>query len=213
MENLVPREIYESDASGYWKRLRVFSGIGFGIFSGVVFEVSTGILEPIHRSIWSHVFIGVLIGVFGGLFFGFFYPRSFRRRMSSVSDAIYLGRPEFDVPPPPGPRWEYRLPCSYLLSDHFAVGGVLYIGPSGLLFMPHKKNLEKHRVPLEMGPIDNLHLSLTSPQLNWYFRLLVPHPVPRLNVEWPNGNAIFLIPEPDSVSQLIEGAQRRMSMM
>jgi hypothetical protein len=70
--------------------------------------------------------------------FGRSFPKRFRKKMSSFIDRLYVGDATIDTPPPTGKDLRYRLPCSWKRSENFSVGGVLYIGPEGLLFVPHK---------------------------------------------------------------------------
>jgi hypothetical protein len=98
----------------------------------------------------------------------------------------------------------YRLPCSWIRSNNFAVGGVLYFGSDGLLFVPHRLNLKRDQSIFEMGPNHQLHLTLMPTQLNRFMKMLVPRPVPRLQLTWPGGSAQFLIPAPDRTLKLID---------
>jgi hypothetical protein len=83
------------------------------------------------------------------------------------------------------------------------------VGPLGLLFAPHKKNLPKDRSMLEMRPNRSLKLSLTTPELSGLSKMLVPRPAPRLEVAWPGGTAHFIIPAP-SASQVLKLISERM---
>lgn len=162
MENLVPREVYDVDDS-------VLS-MGIACF----------FLTPsIIGSVWR-VLLSICAGVLSGIAFGWSFPRRFRKKMSSIIDRIYAGDTDIIVPPPPEKELRYRLPCSWKRSEKFSVGGVLYIGPLGLLFVPHKMNLPRDRSMFEMGPNKSLKLSLTTRPLNRFLKLLVPRPTPLL---------------------------------
>jgi hypothetical protein len=200
MENLAPREVYDVDESGYRERLGLVTGIFFGLFMGVACFFLTPLIIPFG---WRAL-LSIGAGVFSGIVFGRNFPNRFRKKMSSFIDRLYAGDTEIDVPPPPEKELRYRLPCSWTRSGSFTVGGVLYIGPLGLLFVPHKKNLPRDRSPLEMGPNRSLKLSLTTPELTGLYGLLVPRPTPRLQVIWPEGTAQFIIPAPNQVFKLIE---------
>lgn len=123
--------------------------------------------------------------------------------MSSIIDRLYAGDTDITVPPPPEQELRYRLPCSWKRSENFSVGGILYIGPLGLLFVPHKMNLPRDRSVFEMGPNKSLELSLATQRLSAFFKLLVPRPTPLLQVTWPGGSARFIIPAPNQVLKVI----------
>jgi len=206
MENLVPREVYDSDDTGYRQRIGLFTGLFFGL----TMALACFFLVPSIIGFGWRALLSILAGVFSGVAFGTCFPRRFRKRMASVIDRLYAGDPEIDTPPPPERELRYRLPCSWKRSENFSVGGVLYIGPLGLFFVPHKMNLPRDRSAFEMGPNKNLKLSLTTPELTGLSKLLVPRPTPRLQVVWPDGNAQFIIPAPNQVLKLISGRVREM---
>jgi hypothetical protein len=206
MENLVPRDVYGSDDTGYRQRIGLFTGLFFGLTMGL----ACFFLVPSIIGFGWRALLSILAGVFCGVAFGKSFPRRFQKRMASVIDRLYAGDPEIDTPPPPERELRYRLPCSWKRSQNFSVGGVLYIGPLGLFFVPHKMNLPRDRSAFEMGPNKNLKLSLTAPELTGLSRLLVPRPTPRLQVVWPDGNAQFIIPAPNQVLRLISERVREM---
>jgi hypothetical protein len=93
---------------------------------------------------WRALFsIGAGVGC--GIAFGKNFPNRFRKKMSSIVDQLYDGDTNIDVPPPPEKELRYPLPCSWKRNENFSVGGVLYIGPLGLFFAPHKMNLPRDR--------------------------------------------------------------------
>lgn len=199
MENLVPKEAYIIDFSGYRERLGWVTGIFFGMSMGIVFFI----LAPSTVGLSRRASISFGAAVLCGIVFGMVFPRRYRRRISSVIDRLYDGDTKIDVPPPPEKELRYRLPCSWVRSKNFAVGGVLYIGPHGLLFVPHKMNLPGDRSVFEMGPNRRLKLSLTAPESSGLSKLLVPRPMSQLQVNWPEGSAKFVIPSPNQVFDLI----------
>jgi len=211
VKNLVPRATYDSDETGYWRRLPLAAGIGFGLPMGIFFTMMTAFMGWGKFGLEACLLLGMSTGALSGAFFGFFFPRVFRRKMSSITDANYSREPEPDVMPSPEKKLLYRLPSNWMRSESFAVGGVLYIGRDGLLFLPHGKNLPRDRSTFEMGPADELRLSLTPATLTGRKRLLVPRPVPLLNIIWPGGEANFLIPSPQNTLGLIEKALREPS--
>lgn len=206
MENLVPREVYDIDDSGYRERLGLVTGLFFGFAMGI----ACLILTPSIIGLGWRALLSICAGAFGGIAFGRGFPRRFRKKMSSIIDRLYAGDTDIDIPPPPEKELRYRLPCSWKRSVNFSVGGVLYIGPLGLLFVPHKMNLPRDRSAFEMGPNKSLKFALTTQALTGLFKLLVPRPTPLLQVIWPEGNAEFIIPAPNQVFKLIDERVREM---
>lgn len=207
MENLASREVYDVDESGFRERLGLVTGIFFGLFMGVACFFLTPSIIPFG---WRAL-LNIGAGVASGIGFGRSFPNRFRKKMSLFIDRLYAGDTEIDVPPPPEKELRYRLPCSWTRSGSLTVGGVLYIGPLGLLFVPHKKNLPRDRSTLEMGPNRSLKFSLATPELTGLYKLLVPRPTPRLQVIWPEGTAQFIIPAPNQVFKLIEERARELA--
>jgi hypothetical protein len=206
MENLVPREIYDIDDSGYRQRL----GLVTGFFVGLAMGLACLFLTPSIIGFGWRALLSIGTGLFSGVFFGKTFRRGFRKRMSSIVDRLYVGDPTIDTPPPPGKDLRYRLPCSWKRSQSFTVGGVLYIGPQGLLFMPHKMNLPRDRTFFEIGPSRSLEFSLMPQKAAGFFKLFVPRPPSVLEIIWPDGSAQFIIPSPDRVFKTIEGRVREM---
>lgn len=207
MENLAPREVYDVDESGYRERLGLVTGIFFGLFMGI----ACYFLTPSLIVLGWRVLLSIGAGVFAGIAFGKGFPNRFRKKMSSIIDRLHAGDTDIDVPPPPEKELQFRLPCSWKRSENFSVGGVLYIGPLGLLFVPHKMNLPRDRSVLEMGPNKSLELSLTAQTLTGFLKMLVPRPTPLLQVSWPEGSAQFIVPAPNQVFELIRGRVRELS--
>jgi hypothetical protein len=206
MENLVSREVYDNDDSGYLGRLGLVTGVFFGLGMGIAgFFLTPSVLGFDWRALLS---IGAAVSC--GIAFGWSFPKRFSKKMSSIIDRLYRGDSDIDIPPPPEKEVRYRLPCSWKRSENFSIGGVLYVGPLGLFFVPHKMNLPRDRSAFEMGPSKNLKLSLTTPELTGLSKLLVPRPTPRLEVVWPDGNAQFVIPAPNQVLRLISERVREM---
>jgi|ERR1700733_987161 len=207
MENLVPREVYDANDSGYRTRLGWATGMFFGLGMGI----ACLFLTPSNIGLGCRVLLSISAGVLSGIAFGGIFPRRFRKKMSSMIDRLYAGDTDITSPPPQEKELRYRLPCSWKRSENFSVGGVLYIGPLGLLFVPHKMNLPRDRSVFEMGPNKSLELSLTTQPLSGFFKLLVPRPTPLLQVIWPEGSAQFIIPAPNQVLKLISERVREMA--
>jgi hypothetical protein len=211
VENLVPRSTYDADETGYWRRLPLAAGVGFGLPMGIFFTIMVAIMAWGKFGLKECLLLGILSGAASGVLFGFFFPRAFRRKMSSITDANYLREPQPDILTSSAKKLVYRLPSNWMRSDSFAVGGVLYIGGDGLLFVPHEKNLQRDRSSFEMGPASQLRLSLAPTSFAGWKWFLVPRPAPFLKVAWPAGEANFLISSPQNTLELIEKALRELS--
>ena len=207
MENLVPREAYDIDEGGYRQRLRLVTSLFSSLMIGIA---CLFLMSPAIGFGWRAL-LGACAGVFCVIVFVKSFRLRFRRRMSSMIDRLYAGDTEIDTPPPPEKDLRYRLPCSWKRGEYVAVGGVLYLGPQGLLFVPHKMNLPRDRSCFEMGPSKSLKFSLTSPQSTRFRRMLVSRPPTQLQVIWSDGSAQFLVPAPSRVLDLIEERVREMA--
>src|SRR5262245_17339219 len=183
MENLVSREAYDLDETGIQKRLPVvgglfaflFGGLFFGFAFPMVFQWLMAFVIPLPTPFFNAPTVlvaGLSFGVLFGLTFGLLFPARFRKKMASVIDAIYNGDTKIVQLPPPENEFLYRMPCSWMKSDNFSVGGVLYLGKQSFLFVPHKKNLPIHRDPFEITPINEVTLSVVEPHMNLLLRLL-----------------------------------------
>jgi len=206
MENLVPREIYDVDDTGYRARLGWMTGGFFGFGMGIACIFLT---PPVIELRWR-MLLSICGGALSGIAFGRIFPWRLRKKMSSYIDRLYAGDTDMTSPPPPEKELRYRLPCSWKRSKNFSVGGVLYIGRLGLLFVPHKMNLPRDSTAFEMGPSTSLQLSLVPQSLTGLFKLLVPRPTPLLQVIWPGGDAQFIIPAPNQVFKLVSERVREM---
>jgi hypothetical protein len=206
MENLVPREAYDVDESGYRERLGMVSGILFGFAMAVVFLL----LTPSMVGFGWRVLISIWLGALCGAGFGRHFSKRFQKKMSSTIDRLYEGDPSIDAPPSPEKELRYRLPCSWKRSKNFSVGGVLYVGPMGLLFVPHKMNPPRDSSAFEM-PDKSLRLCLSPQAVSGFFKLLVPRPSPVLEAIWPDGRAQFLVPAPNQVLKLLDERLREVA--
>ena len=205
MENLVQRGVYDSDESGYLERLPWVMGTFFGLSMTVLFFILFTTMFAAQRDTSSVFLVCLVSGALGGVFFGLTFPRTFRRKMTAFTDAIYAGRSDLIDEPRADEGWRYRLPCSWMKTPRFAVGGVLYIGSGGVLFVPHRKNLKRDRVPIELGPPGDIQLSLLPPPpVGMVRRTLVPRPQKLLEIAAKSRRERFLIPQPESVIQIIQ---------
>lgn len=198
MENLVPRESYNRDEAGIWRRTAVIGGLSAGILTGMWVFLFLGFrmdLELIRR-IWLS--LGMVL--YSGLSFGILFPIFFKRRITSLRNAIYNGDPNIVNLPPTTRDYSYRLPCGWMKTDNFVVGGILYIGKSGLMFVPHKKNLKRHQIPFEISTLNDLTITLSEQKPSKFVgklrKLFVKNPQPLIEIVWPQGSVKLSVPIP-----------------
>ncbi|WP_420126874.1 hypothetical protein [Longimicrobium sp.] len=141
----------------------------------------------------------LLVGVMGALVFGFMWAWTMAFWMGRLQKRIYQGDPRI-VPAPPAGDYDYRLACSYMASPALAVGGHLYLGPAAWTFVPHRKNLKRHRAPLTIAITPGTEVQCVEVRLPALARLLVPGPAYRLQVRTAALIATFVTPEPHTVT-------------
>jgi hypothetical protein len=193
IENLLPREAYEIDETGYRKRLPWFLFISFAGLCGTMMTITLAIV--FEMGIAQAILTYLVVGVLGGGYASFFSWIA-RRSNKLFTDKLYRGDLKFDVPPPATKNLKYRLVCSWIKSNKLAIGGVLYIGKDLLLFVPHKHNPPKHSQPFEIAPLENLTLGLAKPRRNLIDKILIPKPRSFIEIKWLEHSARFSVPQP-----------------
>lgn len=211
MQNLLSREEYDKDETGYWKRIPIVAGTAFGISMAIagyfILERTPNLLHPpTLREI-------LLIGILSGIFFGALFPWTFRRKSRQMIDRLYAGDERLITTPSAEDSFDYRFPCTWVKSS-LGVGGVLYVGSSGLLFVPHRFNSPSVSA-FRMTPLEDLHVGLseTPRSLSPLQRMLVPHPQPLMEIQWTSGSACFLVPSAamtvDRLAQVLRNLKSR----
>lgn len=192
-ENILPRSAYDVDETGYWKRLPVALVLYFGI-SFTVADAVFGILHLSSQNLISSPSITKVLAItVASLLFGILLTVSAKRTVRVSTDALYAGENWIISPPPENQLFYYQLLCTQM-KDRKRIGGVLYIGRSGLLFSPHKRNRKKN-FPLEMSPIESVEVAVKeSSSVNVIQWLLAPHPQAYLEIRWRTGSACFMTP-------------------
>jgi hypothetical protein len=197
-KDLLPREVYDVDDTGYWKRMPVAMGLCFGVSMSLVFIA----LVP-RGNAALRVLVGLAGGAIAGVLLSVAFPRLFRRKMRAFTDRLFAGDPELVPVPPAAKGLSHRLICDWMLPSGFAVGGVLYLGRDGLLFVPHLKNLKRDQAILNMGSSDQIQLTLVQPNINVVQRMLIPNPPRYLEVTGNGRRECFLVPQPERVIELV----------
>jgi hypothetical protein len=190
VENLVALATYDVDETGYWRRSRWVSGLFFAVaFAAFVLVI------PIPNMRYSPPVTAAISFAIGGPLFGLFFPAMMRRKVRLITAGLYAGERWIIDPPPANQLVYYQIPCTWI-NGKALVGGVLYLGRGGLLFVPHKKN-RRPSTPVEMTPIDAVRIARVAPFAgNAVQRLLVPRPLEQIEVTWNGVSARFLMPNP-----------------
>lgn len=133
------------------------------------------------------------IMIIASLGFGFLWVWMTCRMLGKLVRRLYDGDPAL-VPPPPAGDYRCRLMCSLLVS-RIAVGGHPYAGPSQWIFIPHGKNLARHRHPTTLWTSGGLKLTTKPTPARKLARMLgVPSNL-TLDVNTATGVATLQLPE------------------
>lgn len=196
VQNLVSRQDLDIDETGFWTRLPWVSGGFFGLGIGA-FEFVEAAEDPAHATIMA-----LVVGGVAGLSFGWLFTRLLRRSFRSIKDELYYADARL-VTEPASDGWLYRVPSTLLKSPRFAVGGVLYLGPSGMLFVPHRRNRPQDQEATLFAPLRDIGLSLVPVPQNALARLLSQRSPMSVRVSWPGGAANLMLPAPERTMHLL----------
>ncbi len=206
MKNLLPREAYDRDETGYWKRLPILLGTAFGFIFAVLMYFGERTVPNLQRvPTLSEM---VLIAVIAGLLFGTIFPRRFRRRVRDRTDRLFAADESLIGPPPTADAIVATLLCTWIKGAR-GVGGVMYIGAAGLEFVPNRDEFKS--IGFRMTRLTDLHIGLAeaTESKNLLFRILIPEPKPRMQIRWQSGTALFLVPSVEAtvehLTQVIRG--------
>lgn len=193
MTDLIPVEAYRDTALFDRRRMSIFLGLAFGAVMALVF----GLLGWQGRPSREMVFVGLAAGALAGLVFGWLVPRNLETKLREASVKAYEGHGKYAAPPP-SDAFTHRLPSSLVRSPSIAVGGVLYVGPTRVVFVPHSMNLPHHRAPVEI-PRAPLSVSLQAPRLTAFQRLLITEAPERLVLSAAGSSWELVVPAPERV--------------
>jgi hypothetical protein len=199
VQNLLPREAYNGDETGTWKRLPIVTGVFFGAFMAPGIYFWFGDIPNIsHRPTLAQ---SLFFGLLAGLFFGWLFPSKLRRRADKLIDQLFEDDEALREIESANDSFTYRLPCTWM-KGALGIGGVLYIGRSSLLFLPHKMNRLK-LAPLRFVPVTDLQVKVTDPPKprNPLLRILIPHPQPRVEIHSASEVASFVVPSPVATAE------------
>jgi hypothetical protein len=84
------------------------------------------------------------------------------------------------------------------------VGGHLYVGPENLVFVPHTKNLRRHRQPIHWKQPECLSVSTEPAQLWWLQKLVGARPTDRLVIADNGVRTLLAVPDAELVRAELE---------
>jgi hypothetical protein len=198
---MLPLSAYTDDTSGMWQRARRVMSFALGLGAAVVYVIAawnTG--APLIVTV-------ILSGIFGlltGTGFGWIWTALMRKFFRWFVRRVYRLDPK-TVAPPPGGRYVSYAPCSLRVSTYLSYGGVLYAGPDGLLFQPHRLLQPDSIKPVRI-PARPLVLDCVVPPLTRLQSILIPRPIEFLHAKWDTGEASFFIPQPSNVIPKLQAA-------
>lgn len=196
MENLLPLEPYERPFIGpAWRTvlaMAVLWGLPMTLLAVFTTYHDIGIALPL------------TVGVLAGLGFGFLWTRSFRRRMRTLMHRLYDADPALVPAPPTGP-YQCRVSCNLVQPGRIAVGGHLYVGQGDWVFVPHRRNLPKHRSPITLPVSADIELTPRTAPPRGLARLFTIEPVGSIEVRSGPLNVRLYVPEPSTVAAQLRG--------
>lgn len=212
MRTLVDLETYHREEEEAWERGRrrgvPFFALYFGGGMALVFCVVLYALGDLTgRDAAVVALICLLGGVVASAVLHDFVFTPQRRKTSELADRVYAGDPEVLPPPPPADEYPFRLPCAAAISSWQSVGGVLYLGLGGFLFVPHLRNAPALRQPVAIGPARTIVLQSLYLRTRIGDRLVAGRYPRVLLVRWQGGAALFHVPAP--AERLIEAELAR----
>lgn len=211
VKQLIPRSTLDVDETGYWNRMPFVVGLLFGIAMGFAPFVIPGSKQAVHPIGRFGMAFGVAL--FGGTAFGLAAPLLLRRKIRRMLDKAYRGEPPYVALAPPELAFEYRLPAT-LWSVSSKVGGVLYFGPSDVVFVPHTgAGRGGTAQAMHLGSPATLHPQPRPASLGPWARLLVERPPTLVDLGEGEDRRGFLVPSPSStlteIRSLLEDLQTK----
>jgi hypothetical protein len=214
MQNLVSRDAYSVDDTGFWdgwpRYLFAVYGLGFGI-TWFVLNVDW----TLHGEAWrSSALVAAAFSIWGGALNGLLVSRltvrGRRKRQEQLADALYEGDPMLVPEAPERAGYEWRLPCSAIVAPRMTLAGVLYVGAAGLRFQARaagvpRKWWRRRRPPVrlpkppavDIGPIREITLHVRSLPRTWLGRRITRRAPKVVIVRWPHHAIGLRVPTVD----------------
>lgn len=215
MRPIAEREAYHREIEAEWECTRTPLSVLFAVFWGTGMFACGVLVAWIGGWLsWGDVrLLAVLCGC-GSIAAGAATRRwgwePQRKQQHRLVDRLFDGDPELVAPPPPADEYPYRLVCAMVLSPRLFLGGVLYLGPGGFLFVPHASHVPAFREPVRIQPpgsiVVNRATVYAARRPRW---LLGFRPIELLVVYWEGHGALFTSPEPAETERRILAQLRR----
>jgi len=199
MQTLVGRDEYRSIEKSFWKHGRMI----IGLLCGSVMCLASIIQQASVLGFGLALSMGIVIGGLTGVGFGWLWSWAMHRSSQKFFDRVYAGDVAVVGNPPGTKRYPSRLPCSVFVTNNVTVGGVLYLGPSGVLFIPHRRY--RGEQPIELGP-EGLVVWAVDWKPNWWGKTFVASGPRVLEVGSGEQRYRFAFPNPDVVLPSIREA-------
>ncbi len=199
MANLLPFDEYVHSDRVHWSTIRIRIGLLFGI-GMAIFSFAMGNVG---------VLGALILGAFAGTLFGVLWTASMQISMRRLLRRIYDADPKIVGAEPLPAEYPLRLPCSLLISPMMAVGGVLHLGPNEWQFVPHKRNLPRHRGIVSIAPLDQLELGVVPGELTRLSRVFLSRAPDLLELRWNGRTARLVVPNPESTLQRLNEVRAR----
>jgi hypothetical protein len=199
MQTLVSRDSYAEVEKKFWKRARKVVGVLFGI----VMCLASIIQQASVLGFGLSLSIGLILGVVTGVGFGWLWTWAMRRSARKYFDRVYEGDTSVVGIVPRRRQYAYRMPCSRFVTNNVTIGGILYIGRSGALFVPHQRYRGEHTVELER---EELIVWAVDWKPNWWGRTFVASGPRILELGSGDERYRFAVPDPDVIVPRIREA-------
>jgi hypothetical protein len=199
MANLVPFDEYVQGNRAHWRSIRTRIGLMFGLGMGL-FSLAMGDVGIVGA---------IIIAAFAGTLFAVLWVASMQITMRRLLRRIYEADAKIVGVEPTESEYPFRLPCSLLRSPTLAVGGVLHLGRADWRFVPHQRNLPRHREIVSIAPLENLELAMVPGRLTWLSRLFVARAPDLLELRWNGQTAHLVVPNPESTAQRLRDLRSR----
>lgn len=190
MRTLVDRNAYEQVDEKFWKRARKAMSVVFGVAMCIAAIVQQAGVIGFGLSLT----VGLGIGAVTGFGFGWLWTYVMRRSSRKHFDRVYEGDPATVGKVPRKRQYANRIPCSKFVTNNVTVGGILYVGRAGMLFVPHQRYRDEE--PLELA-IDDLVVWAVDWKPNWWGRNFVASGPRLLEVGFGALRFRFAVPDPD----------------
>jgi hypothetical protein len=192
MQNLVGRDSYAEIEQRFWKRARKVVGVLFG----VVMLLASIVQQASVLGFGLALSFGIVIGVVTGACFGWLWAWAMRRSARKYFDRVYDGDTAVVGEAPQDGDYSHRIPCSRFLTNNVTVGGVLYLGLSGVQFVPHRRYRDEQTIELNA---EGLVVWAVDWKPNWWGRTFVASGPRVLEVGSGDSRFRFAFPDVDVV--------------